>query len=321
MNSPIAKTANTGIATISIEAAKLAQNAHSDNTKIAYQHGLSIFLAAGHSLPATPEVVADFIASARKEDGQPYSAASMALTIAAIAKAHKTAGFENPCASEIVKATLKGYKKSRLDSGETRRQAKPVLLGDLHRLVAAIDRADNPDKIPRDKALLLLWWAGLFRRSEVAALKVENIEFTDAGATITLPRSKTDQEGRGATVGFKRARDKSVCPVLALEQLVKHLGAKSGFLFRNLDRAGKSAGSLTAVSANRILKGYAQAAGLEWKKISGHSMRRGGATEAADRKVPMWKVVKHGRWKDTRMLDQYYIEAQAIDDSPMGEFL
>jgi site-specific recombinase XerD len=193
------------------------------------------------------------------------------------------------------------------------------LYHDLLRLIDAIQLEANPAKVLRDKALVLVWWTGLFRRSEIVSLRVEHVEISDEGAAVLLPRSKTDQEGQGRRIGIPRSYAPEACPVMALQALIEHLSDKSGAIFRNLDRAGKRAGTLTDVSANRLLKHYAKQAGLDFKRISGHSMRSGGATEAARRGVDLWKLQQHGGWKDARMLTERYIRGgRLFADNPMS---
>jgi site-specific recombinase XerD len=179
------------------KAADFARQDKAPSTRAAYQSDFRIFarwcaLRGVSALPAAAEVVAGFLA-AQAEAG--LAASTITRRGAAIRYAHKLAGHEPPGNSEAVKATLSGIRRT---VGTAPRNRKAPLLNDV---MAKISRAAALDlKGLRDRALLLLGFAGAFRRSELAALNVDDLEWTDDGLKIVIRRSKTDQEGAGVTI-------------------------------------------------------------------------------------------------------------------------
>jgi len=126
----------------------------------------------------------------------------------------------------------------------------------------------------RDRALLLLCFAGALRRSELVALNVEDIEETESGLRITIRRSKTDQEGAGQTIAI--VRGSVACPVAAVKAWLQAAGITSGRLFRSVRKGGKTlGGSLSAQAVANIVKAQARAVGLEPTSYAGHSLRSG----------------------------------------------
>jgi len=162
-----------------------------DNTRRAYRSDLDHFAAWGGTLPAEPAFVAAYPA----EHAETLSVATLIRRIATISKAHEARGLPNPCRSEIVRATLRGIKRTR---GLAQREARPLLREDLFRV---LDAMGEGAKDTRDRALLLIGFAGWFRRSEIVGLNCDDVEDVRQGLIITLRRSKTDQEGAGRKVG------------------------------------------------------------------------------------------------------------------------
>ncbi|MFZ1726977.1 MAG: integrase, partial [Albidovulum sp.] len=148
---------------------------------------LAHFQTWGGSLPATPAMVCAYIGD---HAGQ-HAVATIQRRLASISKAHEVAGLPNPCRSEIVKATLRGLRRKH---GTAQRQAKPLMRDDL---LLVLDSLRETLRDQRDRALLLLGFAGGFRRSELVALERADIETARQGLIVTIRRSKTDQEGAG----------------------------------------------------------------------------------------------------------------------------
>jgi integrase len=128
-------------------------------------------------------------------------------------------------------------------------------------------------KALRDRALLLIGFAGAFRRSELVALEVADIEETDTGLRVTIRRSKTDQEGAGTTIAI--VRGSIACPVAALRAWLTAAGITTGALFRSIRKGGKVGERLSAQSVAEIVKIRAQRVGLDPAAFAGHSLRAG----------------------------------------------
>lgn len=172
------------------------------------------------------------------------------------------------------------------------------------------------NRVIRDKALISLWWAGAFRRSEIATLQWDFIEFVDEGLIITLPISKTDQTGKGITKGIAHAvKHRELCAVRHLQDwydLLNMEGIDNPFIFMKIshkDNISQLEEHLDSKSIVRILKGYLKSAGVKNpESFSGHSPRRGFVTEAYHAGAPTRSIQKQGGWKSEAMLNTYIEE-------------
>ena len=168
----------------------------------------------------------------------------------------------------------------------------------------------------RDRALLVVGLAGGFRRSELVALEVADLAFTDDGLVVTVRRSKTDQEGEGATVGLPYGGNPDTCPVRVLRAWLEAHGIESGPAFREVTRAGvvtERPASDRAV--DRAVKRAAKAAGLDVDRLSAHSLRAGLATSAARAGKADRAIMRQGRWKSRTMVDRYVREASLFREN------
>ena len=142
----------------------------------------------------------------------------------------------------------------------------------------------------RDRALLLLGFAGAFRRSELVDVDVGDIAETETGLLVTIRGSKTDQERQGVTIAI--ARGDIACPVKALRAWLDAAGIEAGPIFRPIDRHGNLLPSrLTAQSVANIVKAYAARAGFDASTFSGHSLRSGFLTSAAGKGASIFKMM------------------------------
>jgi site-specific recombinase XerD len=277
MKSAIAKISeNTGIA-LTDRANEYMADSIADNTKRAYASDFRQFSAwcssAGvSSLPATPETVAAYFSS-MADMGRKASTIDRAR--AAVRMAHEAAGCADPTSEKHVRLTLKGIRRQ---IGVAKAKKAPTLANDIKAMVGAL-----PEGIKgiRDKALLLVGFAGAFRRSELAGITMDCVEETSEGVKILLPRSKTDQDGAGRYVGIKRGVNPSTCPVRALKAWIETAGIADGPVFRRVDRHGNIKESITPQAVALVVKGAAAAAGLDASKYSGHSLRAGFVTQGA----------------------------------------
>ncbi len=243
------------------------------------------------------------------------SVATLVRRVATISKAHEAKGLPNPCRSEIVRATLRGIKRTR---GVAQRQAKPLLREDLFRV---LDTLGEGVKDTRDRALLLIGFAGGFRRSEIVGLDCDDVERVRQGLIITLRRSKTDQEGAGRKVGIPFGRTRQ-CPVLALDQWLAVSGIEAGAVFRPVDRHGRVASErLSGEAVSLIVKERAAAAGIDPTGFSGHSLRAGFVTSAVQAGVSTLKVRSQTGHASDVMLSRYVRDAEMFVENAAGALL
>jgi integrase len=289
------------------------QAALAARSRQAYREDLARFLDRGGTVPATPEEVANYLAA----HAATHAVATLARWTVSLGRAHTTQGLANPCKTELVRTTLKGIRRTH---GAAPRQVAPALRDDLIHMVRALG---NRPKDRRDRALLLIGFAGAFRRAELVALTVGDVAFSDQGATITIRRAKTDQEARGRTVGIPFARG-AVCPVKALQSWLDRYihgaepAAPEAALFRAVNRHGQVAQkALSAHAVALIVKARCLAVGLDPALYSGHSLRAGFCTSAALAGAPHWKIKKQSGHKTNAILDRYIRDARLFADNPL----
>ena len=167
----------------------------------------------------------------------------------------------------------------------------------------------------RDRALLLVGFAGGFRRSELVGINVEHVEPMPNGIAVLLPKTKTDQHGRGRSVGILYGEDRATCPVTALGTWLTAADITAGPVFRAVDRHGNVASErLSAGSVARIVKRSAQQAGLNPQVLAGHSLRSGHATTAASRGANDRAIMRQTGHRTRRTLDRYIQDGQLLND-------
>ena len=295
---------------ISPEVSDYLRASLSDNSRRAYRSDLNHFLAWGGIIPASPEMVAKYLAD---HAGQ-HAIATLARRLVSIGKAHTTQGMPSPTDTELVRATLRGIRHTH---GSAQRQVAPAVKEDVLAMVANLEGA----KGIRDKAMLLIGFAGAFRRSELVSLTVADIEQAKQGLIIHLRRSKTDQDGRGRKVAIPFARG-AVCPVLALHEWLDVAGITEGPVFRPVNRHGVIADvALSAQTVALVVKERAKAVGLDPERYAGHSLRAGLVTSAAQLGVSSWKIRQQTGHASDAMLSRYIREANIFVDNAAGAVL
>jgi integrase len=249
-----------------------------ENTKRAYRSAWADFQTwckqAGYdALPAGIKAVRYYLADLADKG---KSVSTIEVRRAAISAAHVAARCAaDPTHHPDVKDLMEGITRVLGKGGDKK---EPITLGVLGQIVGAIDTSTTQGK--RDKALILVGYAGAFRRSELVGVDVAHVRINGKLAVL-LPKSKTDQEGKGHKKHIPHLTDIALCPVRAYRDYVDAAGIASGPVFRRLDRGGRITDKrLSAQSVALIVKRYAEAAGLDWRNMSGHSLRAGYVTES-----------------------------------------
>jgi integrase len=283
----------------------------SENTRRAYLSDLGEFERWGGSIPACAETVAAYLA-ARADT---LAVATLVRHVASISKAHEARGLPNPIRSELVRATLRGIKRTR---GCAQREAKPLLRDDL---LLVLDAMGSSVKDVRDRALLLIGFAGALRRSELVGLDVRDIERVRQGTVLNLRRSKTDQDGQGRKIGIPFGRTRW-CPVAALDAWLGVSGITEGAIFRPVDRYGRMhRARLSGEAVSLVVRERVAAVGLTPTPYSRHSLRAGLATSAAQAGVPTWRIRAQTRHASDVMLTRYIREGELFVDNAAGTLL
>lgn len=305
------------VSELSIEALDYGRAALSSNTMRAYKADWREFqewcAARGRpSLPASPATVANF-ASMLADAGRRVP--TIARKMAAIRFFHRGAGHDNPTDHAGVAAILKGIRRT---VGVAPRQKAPATADVIHAILAHVPRDTLQGQ--RDRALILLGFAGAFRRSELVAIKLEDLSFTDHGVDVFLSRSKTDQEGKGASVAILNG--KALLPAQRLREWLYAAKIAHGHVFRSMSRGDTvRPDGLTPQSVALIVKRYAAAAGLDVTKLSGHSLRAGFITSAADNRASISRIMEVSRHRDPRSVETYVRRADRFKDHAGDGFL
>jgi site-specific recombinase XerD len=291
-------------------AAAYAQAEKAQATRKAYWSDFEIFglWCQEHAfplLPTTPEAIAAYLAFEADRGAKP---ATVARRLAALRYVHAMiGGHPNPTNDERVRAVMRGIRRTH---GTAPRRVLPAT---ADRLLAMVPRPGGGLTTLRDRALLLLGFAGAFRRSELVALDIADIEELPEGLRVTIRRGKTDQEGHGAVIAI--VRGEVACPVNALREWLRAAGITDGPVFRPTRRGGHVQNArLTDRSVATIVKTHAGQAGFDPMLFSGHSLRAGFLTSAAKRGASVFKMMASSRHRSIETLSAYVRDQELFKD-------
>lgn len=297
---------NANCPALDVGVAAFIEASKADNTRKAYatdwQHFEEWCNAGGEvSLPAFPETVARYI-SALADSRKP---STIQRRLASISVAHHAAGYPSPASAPIVRATMQGIRRTL---GMAQRQASPLMVEHVRRAVSLM--GDSPQDT-RDKAILLLGLAGAFRRSELVALDVADLDFRDQGVVVTLRMSKTNQERGTETKDIGYGAHAGTCPVRALRRWLDIGGISEGPVFRPIAvRREGNQNRLGDRAIARIVKGAAQRIGLPPETFSGHSLRAGFVTQGYREGIAEADIMQQTGHRSREVLGKYRREGE-----------
>ncbi|MGW5426900.1 tyrosine-type recombinase/integrase [Streptomyces sp. NPDC004059] len=294
-----------------------------DNTKTAYRRQADLFVKwcqerGRDTLPASAQTLADYVSHLCDLDRAP---STIEQAIATIRVAHREAGHDGKPDTRAALRILKTHKRDRAEAGKRKRKAPPVTLAALRAMVDVADPATLAGR--RDRVMLVLGFAMMARRSELAALRIEDVTFTDDGLTILIRQSKTDQEAAGAEVNIPHGVHPDTDPVRVvrawLDTLADH-GHTDGPLLRHINRWDQlQSGGMSGAAINERVRALAVRAGLpNGATFTAHGLRAGGPTEAAKAGQPVSFIADHGRWSKTSpQVLEYIRPVDKWRDNPM----
>jgi integrase len=261
-------------------------------------------------LPASPGTVASYIA----ECAGRLKVGSVQRRINSITEAHKAVGLESPTHHPMVTNTMRGIRRTK---GTAPAQKAPAVTDDIR---AMVDATDAGLIGVRDRALILLGFAGAFRRSELVGLDVEDCTFGKDGLTVTLRRSKTDQEGQGRKIGIPYGSNPETCRVRTVQAWLEIGGISGGPLFRSISRHGQvQPGRLSGIDIARVVKKLAERAGLDATKYAGHSLRAGHATAAAIAGASERSIMNQTGHRSVQMVRRYIRDGSLFRENSAGK--
>lgn len=288
--------------------------ATSDNTRRAYQADIRHFETWGGQLPATTEAILRYLHTF----AETLNPRTLSRHITALKQWHRYQQFFDPTDAPIVSKTLTGIARIH---GKPKDKAPPLLPEHLIKIADYL-ATQSAHTASRDNALLQVGFLGAFRRSELVAIRVEDIDWQPNGIEILIPKSKTDQLNTGQYCVIPNGNEQ-LCAVRALKVWIEQANIQEGFVFRRIHRGNKISDlNIVPDSVNEILKKQGIAAGIEHAmNFSSHSMRRGLATTASRDGVSLPAIMRQGRWKQVSTVMEYIEAAQRFEENAAGQVL
>jgi len=296
------------------------QHSKANNTIRAYKsdfNDFGLFCAKNgfKSLPTEPKVVSLYLTHLSTKE---VKMSTLKRRLVSIGVIHKLKGHYLDTKHPSIIENIMGIKRRK---GSSQKGKKPLLINNLKALIKAINRLDiNPIIKFRDRTIVLIGFSGGFRRNEIVSLNYDDIEFVSEGLKITLRRSKTDQYGEGSLKGLPYFDNPVYCPVISLQNWLKISEINSGPLFRRFSKGSKlTENRLTDQTVALIIKKYLNLAGLDSKNYSGHSLRSGFATSAAESGVEERSIMAMTGHKSTEMVRRYIKEANIFKNNALNK--
>ncbi|MGI4746501.1 MAG: site-specific integrase [Janthinobacterium lividum] len=310
-----------------------ARQAKAENTRRAYRAGVRAWCdwCDTHFLKALPAQPEDIVAFLAHERGRGSSVTTIKLRSASIRYLHHLAGVAVPTQHARVTETIAGIRRAAGLAGEHPRKKAAATLAILTRILEPI----GDDLVGlRDRALLLIGFAGALRRSELAAIRVEHLEPRAGGLQLTLPRSKGARTGASVAIAIP-AGTTALCPVKAVYRWMEAAGIREGAVFRRVWQPPAGGGhdqtsarshilgsqAIDPRTVARIIQMRSEAVGFEPGVLGGHSLKRGALTEGMERGVHPTRLKQHGRHKSYAVLDEYLEMGDPFETHPMRGIL
>ncbi len=267
------------------------------------------------SLPSEPKIVSLYLTSLSIKD---IKISTIKRRLVSIGVIHKLKGHYLDTKHPIIIENLMGIKRKK---GSLQRGKKPILINQLKAIINVINEEKNKEiKKLRDNTLILIGFAGGFRRPELVSIDYEDLEFVSEGVKIVIRKSKTDQFGEGMIKGLPYFSNSSYCPVLHVKKWLELANIKSGPIFRRFKKNFKLGHNrLTDQTVALLLKSHLAAAGIENKNYSGHSLRSGFATVSAEFGADERSIMAMTGHKTTQMVRRYIREANIFKNNALNK--
>ena len=267
------------------------------------------------SLPSEPKIVSLYLTHLSTKD---VKMSTLKRRLVSIGVIHKLKGHYLDTKHPIIIENIMGIKRRK---GSIQKGKKPLLINNLKLIINVIDESNNEDiKKFRDRSIILMGFSGGFRRNEIVSLDYDDLDFVKEGLKIKLKRSKTDQFGEGSVKGLPYFDNTQYCPVLSLKNWIELSSINSGPLFRRFSRGSKlSENRLTDQTVALLIKKYLKLAGIDSKNYSGHSLRSGFATSAAESGAEERSIMAMTGHKSTEMVRRYIKEANLFKNNALNK--
>ena len=296
------------------------QNSKAINTVRAYKSDFTdfgLFCAQNgfKSLPSEPKIVSLYLTYLSTKDAKMSTLKRRLVSIGVI---HKLKGHYLDTKHPSIIENIMGIKRRK---GSIQKGKKPILISSLKIIIDVIDQ-QNREKIKklRDRSIILIGFSGGFRRNEIVSLDYDDLDFVPEGLKINIKRSKTDQFGEGSKKALPYFDNSQYCPVVSLKNWIDITKVNSGALFRRFSKGSKLTDKrLTDQTVALLIKEYLQLAGIDSKDYSGHSLRSGFATSAAESGVEERSIMAMTGHKSTEMVRRYIKEANLFKNNALNK--
>ena len=296
------------------------QSSKANNTVRAYKsdfNDFGIFCAQNgfKSLPSEPKIVSLYLTHLSIKDAKMSTLKRRLVSIGVI---HKLKGHYLDTKHPSIIENIMGIKRRK---GSAQKGKKPLLINNLKQIINVIDQ-ENKEEIKkfRDRSIILIGFSGGFRRNEIVSLDHDDLDFVPEGLKINIKRSKTDQFGEGFTKALPYFDNSQYCPVISLKNWLEVSRITSGPLFRRFVKGSKlSENRLTDQTVALLIKQYLNLAGIESKNYSGHSLRSGFATSAAESGVEERNIMAMTGHKSTAMVRKYIKDANLFKNNALNK--
>jgi len=296
----------TDVKSLELETLKNLKSSKATNTLRAYKSDYKDFVLfcikhGFKSMPTEAKIISLYLTHL----SQTSKFSTLKRRLASISVIHRLSGHYIDTKHPMITENLMGIKRVK---GSYQKAKKPILINELKLIVNVIDKEKKEKNKSRDRALILVGFAGGFRRSELVAILYEDIDFVSEGVKIFVKRSKTDQSGEGMTKGIPYFSNTNYCPVVSLRNWIEKSEIKSGKIFDISDK-----------SVALMIKKYAAVAGLDSNKYSGHSLRSGFATSTAELGAEERSIMAMTGHKTTQMVRRYIQEANLFKNNALNK--
>ena len=296
------------------------QNSKANNTVRAYKsdfNDFGLFCAKNglKSLPSEPKIVSLYLTHLSTKD---IKMSTLKRRLVSIGVIHKLKGHYLDTKHPSIIENLMGIKRRK---GSFQKGKKPLLIKHLKQIINVIDEQKNEEiKKIRDRSIILIGFSGGFRRNEIVSLNYEDLDFVEEGLKINLKRSKTDQFGQGSVKGLPYFDNSLYCPVVSIRKWIEISKISTGALFKRFTKGSKLSDSrLTDQTVALLIKKYLKLVGIESKNYSGHSLRSGFATSAAESGVEERSIMAMTGHKSTEMVRRYIKEANLFKNNALNK--
>ena len=296
------------------------QNSKAKNTLRAYNsdfNDFNLFCVQNgfKSLPSEPKIVSLYLTNLSSKDAK---ISTLKRRLASIGVIHRIKGHYLDTKHPSIVENIMGIKRRK---GSIRNSKKPLLINHLKQIVDVIDKQNIKEiKKLRDRSIILIGFSGGFRRNEIVSLNLEDLNFVNEGLKINLRRSKTDQLGEGSTKGLPYFQNTRYCPVISIKRWIQISNIDSGPLFRRFIKGSiLTEERLTDQTVALLIKQYLKFAGIDNKNYSGHSLRSGFATSAAEAGVEERNIMAMTGHKSTEMVRRYIKEVNLFKNNAFNK--